>query len=82
MAKKATGLLAYYHSPQDIFRALISMIEKENILLPDYTIIQDIISTAITQEESRLSTLLLNNFRKIFEQSCPTLFEKQKCFTC
>jgi len=80
LSKKATDLLAYYHRPQEIFRALISMIEKENLLLPDYTIMQDIISTAITQEESRLSNIITQQIPEHIREKLSTIIRETEKF--
>lgn len=80
LAIKATGLLAYYHRPQDIFRALISMVEKENFLLPDYTIMQDIVSSAINQEESRLSKIIAQQLPVQIREKLSNIIRKTETF--
>jgi TnpA family transposase len=55
-------LLARIHANHiDIFRELLSHIQIKQILLPDYTVLQDIITLSITIEIKRIENILRDN---------------------
>jgi len=57
--------------PIYIFREIISFIQAENIALPGYSLLQDIVGQAITFEETRLTDLL----KKYLQPSDSSLLE-------
>jgi hypothetical protein len=55
-------LLARIHANHiDIFRELLSHIQIKQVVLPDYTILQDIISLSINIEFKRIENMLRDN---------------------
>jgi len=51
------------NDPVFIFKEVVRYLHKNRVILPGYTVLQDIIGKAITAEEKRL-TLLLNKLVK------------------
>lgn len=61
-------LLARIHANHlDIFRELLSQIQIRQITLPSYTILQDIISLAISIEFKRIDNIITSNIPQVFE---------------
>lgn len=49
---------AYYIDESQLFNSAIAVLESEQIAIPGYSTLQDLISTAINTEETRLSKLI------------------------
>lgn len=63
ITEKARQFARISVKPIYIFREIISFIESENIVLPGYSLLQDIVGQAITFEETRLTDLLKKYLR-------------------
>lgn len=61
-------LLARIHANHiDIFRELLSQIQIKQIVLPSYTILQDIISLSISIEFKRIDNILTSNMPQVLD---------------
>ncbi len=67
LVEQALLLVRIHANHIDIFRELLSQIQIKQIVLPGYTILQDIISLSISIEFKRIENILRENIPKEFD---------------
>lgn len=75
MIKKSQILVQKIVNPPEIFSELKNMLEKNPIVLPPYSRLQDTIGFALKNEESRIIKILQNNLTSAIEQSLNALLK-------
>ena len=66
LKQKAQQSAMVYSKPVYVFRELINYLTEQQIVLPGYSLMQDIVSIALTSEQNRL-TKIINNGLSTFE---------------
>ena len=64
LSKEAVKLTKSILQPKQLFHALLDHLENQSILIPGYSTLQDIISSALTEERKRLARILKQNLTK------------------
>ena len=64
LSKEALKLTKSILEPKQLFHALLDHLENQSILIPGYSTLQDIISSALTEERKRLARILKQNLAK------------------
>ena len=80
MVKKSQILVQKIVNPSEIFSELKNMLEKNRIVLPPYSRLQDTIGFALKNEESRIIKIFQNNLTSAIEQSLNALLKIENIF--
>jgi hypothetical protein len=75
LKKKALELVRICVDPGFIFDSLVDFLHKERIVIPNYRIFQDIISTTLTAETERLDLIVEQNLVLEKDQDLKTLLQ-------
>ena len=78
--KKSHILVQKIVNPPEIFSELKDTLEQNHFVLPPYYRLQDIIGTALKNEETRIIKILQNNLTSAIEQSLNSLLKIENIF--
>jgi TnpA family transposase len=80
LSKRAKELVQFCNNTKEIFRTLLRDVENKNILLPGYTSMQDIVSTAIVFEENRMMKIIQRELPPDVRKQLNALLQKEEKF--
>jgi TnpA family transposase len=77
LEKKAQQSAMVYSKPIYVFRELVNYLTKHQIILPGYSLMQDLVSQALNSEQNRLTTIInsqlqadeVSAFKKLLEDA-------------